>query len=129
MTAGRRFVLDVTGVDSNDTSRTIALHLDGAITNVPPIADAGGDRTVACATAAGTPVTLDGGASHDPDLGDAIVDYQWFTSGGEPRGNTAAVTVNAPPGESRYVVHVYDMNHGAGSALVRVSVGTPCPVD
>jgi pimeloyl-ACP methyl ester carboxylesterase len=59
--------------------------------NRPPIADAGGNRTVAYATSG---VTLDGSASTDPD--DDDLSYTWRGAGWEMDGR--AVTVMLGPG-------------------------------
>ena len=54
--------------------------------NAAPVASAGTDRTVECATAGGTVVSLDGSASSDPDStpgsNDDIVLFEWLEDAG-----------------------------------------------
>jgi hypothetical protein len=45
--------------------------------NTRPIARAGSDQSISCATVA-NPVTLDGSTSFDPDAGDSITAYAWY---------------------------------------------------
>jgi hypothetical protein len=63
-----------TGAGRLDAFRTL-----GAYLNEPPVADAGPDTTVECTGSSGTPVTLNGLRSSDPD-GDAIT-YAWSAPG------------------------------------------------
>ncbi len=80
--------------------------------NEPPVADAGPDTTVECASSSGTAVTLDGTGSSDPD-GDPLT-FSWSASGitfddptiPTPTGTfplgttTVTLTVTDPSGES-----------------------------
>jgi len=59
--------------------RLDALRLLGAFLNQPPVADAGPDTTVECTGASGTPVTLNGLRSSDPD--DDPLTYAWTAPG------------------------------------------------
>ena len=67
---------------------TILLDVTLILPNQPPVADAGMDITGECASAEGTPVTLDGSGSTDPDstegTNDDIVLYEWFEFFGTP---------------------------------------------
>ncbi len=66
------------------------------LTNVHPIADAGGDRTVA----PGAAVTLDGSRSSDPDstagTHDDIETFEWFEVSGTPVSLGSGVLVSVP---------------------------------
>lgn len=59
--------------------RLDALSLLNAFLNQPPVADAGPDTTVECTGAGGTPVTLNGLRSSDPD--DDPLTYAWSAPG------------------------------------------------
>lgn len=71
-------------VSATDGTRveTITLDVTLILPNDPPVADAGADLLAECAAAMGTPVTLDGSASTDPDstagTNDDIVLFEWF---------------------------------------------------
>lgn len=56
----------VAGGDTNGSIDDVFLRDRGAA-NLPPVADAGPDRMVACVDPTATPVMLDGSASSDPD--------------------------------------------------------------
>jgi len=60
--------------------------------NGAPVADAGGDKAVACAGAL-TPVLLDAGASSDPD-GDAL-SFQWSAPSAQPLANATSAQATA----------------------------------
>lgn len=60
-------------------------------TNQPPTANAGPDQVVECSGPSGTPVTLDGLASSDPD-GDPLT-YIWTWAGGSAEGVNPTVTL------------------------------------
>src|ERR1700680_1223158 len=59
----------LTVTDAGGLSSTAVTHV--TITNAPPVANAGADQTQPAAGPAGTPVTLNGSLSSDPD-GDAL---------------------------------------------------------
>jgi len=73
--------------------------------NAPPVADAGEDRTIECASESGARVTLDGSGSSDPDssegTNDDIVSFEWFEFFGAPdetplgEGETLEVELSA----------------------------------
>jgi hypothetical protein len=127
--AGSHFALDLSGHDPSGTSRTLTAHLEGAIDNVPPIANAGQrQQTVTCTTRAATSVTLDASASTDPDAGDAITHYQWFTQSAQGVGNQAQTTVVLAIGQpSTFVLHVYDHELGATTASTTITVVDATP--
>src|SRR5437762_9781602 len=102
-----RFVMDVHAVDDTQDTRppanrdSLDAHLEGVVDNVPPVAVSGGPkRNVECSrNAAGlTDVVLDGRASSDPDPGDSISHYQWFTTLSQGVSNQAVATVSLPLG-------------------------------
>jgi len=91
--------------------------------NAPPIADAGPDLTVECAAPGGTEVTLDGGASADPD-GDSL-SYRWSGPFGEAEGPRPAVRL--PPGVSTISLIVDDGQAASEPDTLRVTVRDTLP--
>ena len=86
--------------------------------NTAPTADAGSDLTAECAGPEGTVVTLDGGASSDPD-GDAL-QYRWTGPFGEAAGPRPGVTL--PLGVSIVTLVVEDGRMASAPDHVRVEV-------
>ena len=98
-------------VDGRNTSSPATgpyLGENFAITvNRPPVADAGPDQTVECASHSGTSVMLNGGGSSDPD-GDALT-YAWSATGitfNNP--NSATPTATFPLGSTVVTLTVDD---------------------
>jgi hypothetical protein len=93
--------------------------------NQRPVADAGADQVVACASPNGTTVMLDGSGSTDPD--DDNLTYAWTGSFPEGGGAVAGVnpTVTLPLGGSTISLVVNDgtMDSEADTVTVEVVVG------
>lgn len=91
--------------------------------NQAPEADAGFDETVECNCPAGTPVTLDGSGSSDPDAGD-VLSYSWTgpfaENGGTVSGQTPTVTL--PLGVHTITLTVTDPSGAADTDTVEITV-------
>jgi hypothetical protein len=90
----------------------------GSVPNVPPVANAGPDQLVEQESLSGTLVTLDGGASTDPE--GSPLTYIW--SG--PFGTLTGATVQAvlPLGRSTLALTVQDGQGGSSTDTVDVTV-------
>src|SRR5213593_871906 len=91
--------------------------------NLPPVADAGPDRTVECTAASGATVTLNGTASSDPD-GDPLT-FTWTNSFGTVLGQTPQVTL--PLGAHTITLTVDDGKGGSASDTVKITVADTKP--
>ena len=115
--AARKFHLHLAVTNPLDATENLEADLVGTIDNVPPVANAGpAKRTAEC----GVPFTLDGRASSDPDPGDSISHYQWFT-GTQGLGNQPQIMVTPVVGTATYALHVYDQKLGSSEADVTVT--------
>ncbi|MFZ5470826.1 MAG: hypothetical protein ACOZIN_15480, partial [Myxococcota bacterium] len=114
----RQFSLD--GIGQLPEGRALRMHLQGAIANLPPLANPGPDRFEECTSPGGTPVTLDATASSDPD-GNAIAHFQWF-SGDQGLGNTPIVQAVAKLGANAFDLHVYDQDLASGAQRLSLTV-------
>jgi len=125
----RRFTLHIDAIDpAEDSDRNLHGDLTGIIDDVPPVADAGGpSRVVECTSPTLTPAVLDASRSRDPDPGDRISHYQWFSAQDVGLGNMAQLPVSLPFGESQFVLHVYDQELGADSTVLTVKVVDTTP--
>ena len=88
--------------------------------NLPPIADAGDDKTI-CAEDDGTAIILlDGSRSYDPD--GSIDHYSWQNSNGKVIGDSAQVRVRLRAGTHSFELTVIDNNGAASKAIVTMRV-------
>jgi hypothetical protein len=116
---------DVRVIWDNDEASASARHvyaatipLGGGTTNHPPTADAGSDFEAACTSPAGTPVTLEGSRSSDPD-GDALT-FAWSGPFGSASG--ASPTVSLPIGPTTVSLTVSDGSLTSAADTVQVIV-------
>lgn len=88
--------------------------------NLPPVADAGPDRTVACSGTGLTPVTLDGSASYDPE-GQPLT-YAWTGPFGTAAGVSPTVSLPLGPSTVELVVNDGDLDSDPDAAAITVAV-------
>ncbi len=96
--------------------------------NLPPIANAGGDQTLACTSTAGIiAVTLDGSASRDPD--NDLLTYTWRENGDIIADPTTIPTseVEFDLGTHTIELTVNDGNGGTDTDVVLIIVGDTTP--
>jgi hypothetical protein len=114
--------LESTGTTGARNFAIVTSFVSG-VTNLPPVANAGSDETVECSSRTGTPVTLDGSASTDPD-GDTLT-FLWKDENGHnlPTGNTAIVSnVLVPLGTHTFTLTVTDFGGLSSTATTHVTV-------
>jgi Ca2+-binding RTX toxin-like protein len=122
----RTFVLDFQGQDVDEgTARTVSVHLVGQIDNGPPTAViTGAPTTLEC----GTPASLSGQSSSDPDVGDSITRFQWTVNGTAGGSADHIDVVSHRLGRNDYDLRVYDRSMAAGHASVSINlVDTKAP--
>jgi hypothetical protein len=104
------------------TSIVVAVERE-AVTNQPPLAQAGPDQTVECQGPSGATVMLNGTASSDPD-GDPLT-FKWTDSFGTVQGPTPLVTM--PLGKHTVTLTVDDGKGGSASDTVKITVADTKP--
>ena len=91
--------------------------------NMPPVANAGPDQTVADSNGDGlATITLNGSASHDPD--GSIVFYAW-NEGATLLANTATATIELPVGTHTIMLTVTDNGGLNNTDTVVITVSVP----
>ena len=124
-------------VTASDGTRIESILLDVTLIlpNRPPAADAGMDIGSECASAEGTPVTLDGSASTDPDstagTNDDIVLYEWFEFFGAPEqvllGEGMTLDVSLSLGTHVITLQVTDSEGEIATDEVMVEIADTTP--
>ena len=105
--------------------------------NSPPIAHAGDDLSVPCASTEGALVTLDGSASYDldsaPGTSEDIVSWEWFLMDGQPGGTLlgSGETLDAllPGGPNTVSLRVTDREGAVATDTLTASVVPGAPTD
>lgn len=120
---------------SDGSTATILLSQGPPLLNRAPVANAGSDRTLECASPAGRAVTLDSSLSSDPDstpgTHDDIVRFEWFEDLGTPSqallGTGETLTVTLPLGAHALSLVVTDSGGLTATDQVLVSVVDTTP--
>lgn len=108
-----------------EDGRAMRLHVVGAVTNRPPVPEAGRNGPVECDRTGAAAIRLDGTASTDPD-GDVVAHYQWF-EGDVGLGNQPIRDIVATLGPHDFTLHVYDPQLASEKAQRLVSVVDTTP--
>ena len=88
--------------------------------NLPPIADAGEDKTISSEEDNTAIILLDGSRSYDPD--GKIQSYSWQDSKGNVISDSAQVRVRLPLGTHPFELTVVDDKGAATKAIVTVRI-------
>ncbi len=108
------------GQTANNLSADTTVTINVSAVNVVPIATAGPDQSVNV----GTPVTLDGRASRDPDAGPSALTFAWRQTGGPSvtlAGANSAQPTFTPSVVGSYVFEL-SVSDGAASAVDTVQI-------
>ena len=127
MAADKLGNLNVTWQDSTPgPSQIFFSRLAGTVTqNQPPVAVAAATLTIACAGPNGTPVTLDGSKSSDPD-GDTL-SFVWTNQANLIVGTTAVVPVTLSVGTYTFTLTVTDPGGLSSTATTQVTITNTTP--
>ena len=90
------------------------------VTKHPPVANAGADQTLECAGPGGTPATLNGSGSTDPD-GTAL-SYVWTDEAGNGMGTSAIAQVSVTMGTHTFTLTVTNAAGLTSTATTHVTV-------
>jgi VCBS repeat protein/FG-GAP repeat protein len=126
-----------TNQSGGDVLAVLNRGIAGVVPNRPPVADAGADATLECASPSGTAAHLDGSGSSDPDStpgsNDDIVLLQWFEGFGGPSpvllGTSAKLTVTLPLGVHTITLRVTDAAGASATDTVVITVADTTPPD
>jgi len=117
---GRVYVTGVaTNPNGNEDIATVKYVEEGA-PNAPPVANAGGNRTIEATSSAGTSATIDGSGSSDPD-GDTLT-YNWDTPFGTLTGPSFLDLVDLPLGTYSITLTVTDPSGASDSDTIQLHI-------
>ncbi|TAK09640.1 MAG: HYR domain-containing protein [Candidatus Manganitrophaceae bacterium] len=117
--SGNVFVTGYSGNNGNEDYVTLKYA------NRPPVANAGGDRTVEATSSNGASVTIDGSASSDPD-GDPLT-YSWTTPFGTLTGPSSLDLVDLPLGTYSITLTVADSGGASNATIIQVHIVDTTP--
>ena len=104
----------------SETDLLADLSASAKAINLPPIADAGEDKTISSEDDNTATILLDGSRSYDPD--GKIQSYAWQDSNGNIIGNSAQVRVRLPLGTHPFELTVIDDKGAATKAMVTIRI-------
>jgi len=106
--------------DTSGVSQVLFSRFTNPQATKPPVANAGPDQILECAGPGGTPATLNGSASTDPD-GSAL-SYVWTNEAGSVVGTTAIAQVSVTMGMHTFTLTVTDAASLTSTATTHVTV-------
>ena len=104
----------------SETDLLADLSASAKTINLPPIADAGEDKTISSEDDNTATILLDGSRSYDPD--GKIQSYAWQDSNGNIIGDSAQVRVRLPLGTHPFELTVIDDKGAATKAMVTIRI-------
>jgi PKD domain/Dockerin type I domain len=110
-------------IDNNDLQMLITIcgtACGGTQGNSAPVANAGSNQTLECSSTSGTPATLNGSGSRDPNGG--TLSYVWKNSAGQTIGNQAIITETLAPGTFNFSLSVTNTAGLSNSATTSVTI-------
>jgi hypothetical protein len=113
------FTLAVTDPGHLSSSATTHVTVTAQV-NHPPVANVGASQTLGCTGQNGTPVTLNGSASSDPD-GDALT-FLWKDASGNVVGTSAIAQLKLSSGTYSFTLTVTDPGGLNSSATTQITV-------
>jgi PKD repeat protein len=120
------YTVTITVTDDAGGSGQDSLQVQVTAGNLAPIADPGGPYSVA----EGTPLTLDGSGSRDPDSAPSPLSYAWDLDQDGAYDDATGATVNFPTADDRQLSVGLRVSDGvlANSAATTVTVSNVAPV-
>jgi hypothetical protein len=111
-------------------SSAVVITVTVILPNQPPVADAGADASVECSSPTGTPVSLDGSNSSDPDstpgTNDDITSFEWLVNAAVvATGETA--TIPLPTGATVVTLRVTDSQGATATDDVVITIVDTTP--
>ena len=107
-------------VEEEEVDLLVELSSTARKINLPPVADAGEDRTLKSGSDGTLVVLLDGSGSYDPD-GD-IATFEWADERERVIGRTPSIKVRLGQGTHPFTLRVTDDKNSASEAIVTIRI-------
>jgi hypothetical protein len=126
-------------IQNQQQNASVTLDVEGTVTNQPPRADAGPNQVLECTSPSGTPASLSGAASTDPDGSSDLASYtwDWQLGGVAHQASGSSLSLLLPLGTVSFALDVRDKEGASDGASANVTVhdttppvltlGTPMP--